>query len=129
MGVVVAMLAITGVTIWWKKRRARRHVTAALQPAATQPPAGHPTAAAVMKKTLAARRGADARARRALVVGVLGVHLAGWALMQVEAVRQAVNEAAPLFVSLLAPPPPPPLPRAATATGAKAAAQARAAHR
>ena len=47
-------------------------------------------------------------ARHTLVVGVLGAHvLAGWALLQVDAVRQAVSEAAPLFVSLLAPPAPP----------------------
>ena len=58
-------------------------------------------------------------ARHSLVVGVLGAHvLAGWALMQIDAVRQAVNEAAPLFVSLVTPPappvaepPPPPVPR------------------
>jgi periplasmic protein TonB len=56
-------------------------------------------------------------ARHTLVIGVLGAHvLAGWALMQVDAVRQAVSEAAPLFVSLVnppappAPPPPPPPP-------------------
>jgi protein TonB len=47
-------------------------------------------------------------ARRTLVLGVLGAHLlAGWALMQVDAVRQAVHDAAPLFVDLLAPPAPP----------------------
>jgi protein TonB len=47
-------------------------------------------------------------ARHTLVIGVLGAHvLAGWALMQVDAVRQAVTEAAPLFVSLLTPPSPP----------------------
>jgi len=56
-------------------------------------------------------------ARHTLVVGVLSAHvLAGWALMQVDAVRQAVSEAAPLFVNLVnppappAPPPPPPPP-------------------
>lgn len=50
-------------------------------------------------------------ARHTLVVGVLGVHiLAGWALMQIDAVRSAVAEAAPLFVDLLAPPAPPPPP-------------------
>ena len=47
-------------------------------------------------------------ARRALVVGVLAAHLAAaWGLMQVEAVRQAVGEVAPLFVELVAPPSPP----------------------
>src|SRR5512134_973428 len=47
-------------------------------------------------------------ARHTLVAGVIGAHvLAGWALMQVDAVRQAVSEAAPLFVSLVSPPAPP----------------------
>jgi periplasmic protein TonB len=47
-------------------------------------------------------------ARHTLVIGVLGAHvLAGWALMQVDAVRQAVSEAAPLFVNLVNPPAPP----------------------
>lgn len=51
-------------------------------------------------------------ARRALLVGVLGAHVAGgWALMQVEAVRTAVAEVAPIMVEMLAPPAPPkPLP-------------------
>ena len=47
-------------------------------------------------------------ARHTLVAGVIGAHLlAGWALMQIDEVRQAVSEAAPLFVSLVAPPTPP----------------------
>lgn len=47
-------------------------------------------------------------ARRALVAGVLGAHvLAAWGLLQVESVRQAVGEVAPLVVDLLAPPKPP----------------------
>jgi periplasmic protein TonB len=47
-------------------------------------------------------------ARHVLVAGVLGAHLAaGWALMQLDVVRNAVAEAAPLFVDLLAPPAPP----------------------
>ena len=50
-------------------------------------------------------------ARHTLVVGVLSAHLvAGWALMQIDAVRNAVTDAAPLFVDLLAPPAPPPPP-------------------
>jgi protein TonB len=55
-------------------------------------------------------------ARRTLVAGVLGAHLLGaWALLQVDAVRQAVGEVAPLMVELIAPPappapPPPPTP-------------------
>lgn len=51
-------------------------------------------------------------ARRALLVGVLGAHVAGaWGLMQVDAVRDAVAEVAPIMVEMLAPPAPPqPLP-------------------
>jgi len=57
-------------------------------------------------------------AGRALIAGVLAAHVAlAWALMQVETVRQAVSEVAPLMVDLLAPPappaPPPPQPRPA----------------
>ncbi|MBI5722167.1 MAG: energy transducer TonB [Burkholderiales bacterium] len=61
--------------------------------------------------------------RRALVFGVGLAHLAGaWALLQVDAVRAAAHEIAPLVVDLVAPPappvppppvPPPPLPRVA----------------
>jgi len=58
-------------------------------------------------------------ARRALAGGVLAVHLlGGWALLQVDAVRQAVVQAAPIMVSLIQPaeppkpaPPPPPVPQ------------------
>jgi protein TonB len=52
--------------------------------------------------------------RRALVAGILALHVLGiWALLQVEAVREAVRQAAPIFVSLIAPAdtPPPPLPQ------------------
>lgn len=51
-------------------------------------------------------------ARRALTGGVLAAHvLGGWALLQVDAVRQAVVEAAPIMVSLIqAPEPPKPTP-------------------
>lgn len=51
------------------------------------------------------------------VAGVLAAHLAGgWALMQVDAVREAMHEAMPLMVELLPappqqPPPPPPPPQ------------------
>lgn len=52
--------------------------------------------------------------RRALVVGMLGAHVvAGWALLQLEPVRQAMGELAPVFVDWVAPPtevPPAPLP-------------------
>lgn len=47
-------------------------------------------------------------ARRALYGGVLAAHvLGGWALLQVDAVRQAVVEAAPIMVSLIQAPEPP----------------------
>lgn len=54
-------------------------------------------------------------ARRAVVAGMVGAHvLAGWALLQVPAVRDAVGEVAPMMVELIAPAPvmpPPPLPK------------------
>lgn len=51
-------------------------------------------------------------ARRGLVVGVLAAHVAaGWGLLQIDSVRQAMQEVAPIMVDLIAPPPPPqPLP-------------------
>lgn len=46
--------------------------------------------------------------RRAVVAAILALHaLAGWALLQVEPVRQALAQTAPLFVDLIAPPVPP----------------------
>jgi protein TonB len=76
-------------------------------------------------------------ARRALTAGVLVAHLlGGWALLQVDAVRQAVVEAAPIMVSLLPPselakpvpqppaPAPAPRPRAAPAPAPVIAAAA-----
>lgn len=55
--------------------------------------------------------------RRAVVAAIVGLHLvAVWALLQVQAVRDAAVQAAPILVSLLAtpappaPPPPTPLP-------------------
>ena len=51
--------------------------------------------------------------RRLLIAGILAAHAAGvWGLMQVGAVRDAVREAAPMFVNLIAPeaPPVPPAP-------------------
>ncbi len=47
-------------------------------------------------------------ARRGVVAGMLGAHLAaGWALLQIESVRLAVGEIAPIVVDLIAPPAPP----------------------
>ncbi len=49
------------------------------------------------------------RQSRGLIASVALLHLAaGWALLQVPAVRAAVLEAAPMVVDLLAPPAPPP---------------------
>lgn len=64
---------------------------------------------AVQHRTLFALEPALApAARRAVVLSVLGVHLAAaWALLQVKSVREAVAEVAPVFVSLVATPPPP----------------------
>lgn len=46
--------------------------------------------------------------RRAVIVAIAALHgLAGWAALQVPAVRQALQEAAPMFVDLIAPPAPP----------------------
>lgn len=69
-----------------------------------------PPAAATLGRRRPAR-GADglSPAQRRTVVGVIAFgHVAAlWAVMQVPAVRQAVHEAAPMFVELLAPPAPP----------------------
>jgi len=52
--------------------------------------------------------GLSATQRRVMVAGVVMAHVAGaWGLLQVSAVREAVLEAAPMFVSLIAPPTPP----------------------
>lgn len=49
--------------------------------------------------------------QRAIVIGTIAAHVAaGWGLLQIDAVRQAVVEAAPIFVSLVPPAPPTPLP-------------------
>ncbi len=46
--------------------------------------------------------------KRGVVAGMVAAHLAaGWGLLQIDAVRQAVIEAAPMFVSIVAPPAPP----------------------
>lgn len=56
--------------------------------------------------------------RRAVIVAIAALHgVAGWAALQVPAVRSALEQAAPMFVDLIAPPapkppePPPPPPR------------------
>ena len=71
--------------------------------------------------------------RRVMIGAVVAAHVAlGWGLLQIREVREAVAEAAPMFVSLIAPPAPPkPCRRAAAsaaaATGREAAASAGAA--
>ncbi len=63
--------------------------------------------------------GLQGRERRLLIAGIAALHVAAvWGLLQMETVRQAVREAAPLMVSILAPeraveplPPLPPPPR------------------
>ena len=46
--------------------------------------------------------------RRLMIAGIVAVHAAGvYGLMQISAVREAVLEAAPMFVDLIAPPAPP----------------------
>lgn len=53
--------------------------------------------------------GLSPAARRGAVLGVVAAHLAGgWALLQIESVRQAVAEVAPLMVEMIAPPSPEP---------------------
>ncbi|HSI57377.1 MAG TPA: energy transducer TonB [Ideonella sp.] len=50
-------------------------------------------------------------ARRALTAGVLAAHVIGlWGLMQIDSVRNAVGEVAPMVVDMIAPPPPLPPP-------------------
>lgn len=68
----------------------------------------------VLQVPLRSRDDLSPNAKRAVMVGMLGAHvLAGWALLQVPAVRQAVAETLPtMMVELVAPepakPPPPP---------------------
>ncbi len=46
--------------------------------------------------------------RRVMIAAIVAAHAAGaWGLMQISAVREAVLEAAPMFVDLIAPPAPP----------------------
>jgi len=52
--------------------------------------------------------GLGAGQRRMMVGAVLAAHVVGvWALLQIREVRDAVAEAAPMFVRLVAPPSPP----------------------
>ena len=49
--------------------------------------------------------------RNLMVAGIVAAHVgAGWGLMQVQQVREAVADVAPMFVDLITPAPPPPVP-------------------
>jgi protein TonB len=77
------------------------------------PPAVTPAAgddAAALRLAGGARSDLSPAQRRGLTLGIVALHAAGvWGLLQVNAVRDAVREAAPIIVSLLAPDTPPPL--------------------
>lgn len=79
--------------------------------ASSPAPAPAPAAAAAPWPLLPAARGDDLgpQGRRALIGGVVVAHLVGgWALLQVDAVRSAIHEVAPvLMVDMIAPPEPP----------------------
>ncbi|HMO44528.1 MAG TPA: energy transducer TonB [Rubrivivax sp.] len=77
---------------------------------------------------LAADSGADLNRaqRRGVVAAIVGLHvLAVWGLLQVQAVREAAVQAAPILVNLLAAPTPPAPPPPAPAPAPKAAPRAR----
>ena len=79
------------------------------------PPAVSPPWADLDPRRLpgAGESGLGRRERAFALAAVVAAHVgAGWGLLQVEAVRTAVGEAAPIFVEFLtaAPPPPEPLP-------------------
>jgi len=84
-------------------------------PTATLPPAPPTSAQASATRTLGAAgwntRRDDALSplqRNVMVAAIVALHgAAAWGLMQVPAVRQAVVEAAPMFVDIIAPPAPP----------------------
>lgn len=88
-------------------------ISDARQPPVTPPSAPRPPVAALPVHGPVDELGPVAL--RVLIGGVLGAHLiAGWALLQIDSVRQAVVDAAPIMVRLIAPPektlPPPPPP-------------------
>lgn len=79
--------------------------TAAVDPTAAPAPAAAPDWAQLLQRPAEM----SPRQSRGLIASVALLHLAaGWALLQVPAVRSAVLEAAPMMVDLLAPPAPPP---------------------
>lgn len=81
-------------------------------------PAAPPTPRRATRRAVHPGRGHDElppATRRALTAGIVAAHVAAlWALLQVDAVRQAVAEVAPIVVDIVAPPapvqPPPPPP-------------------
>lgn len=85
----------------------------------TAPPAPAPSPRTVPAHAHAQVDDLGPLARRLLAGGVIAVHvIGGWGLLRVDAVRQAVVDAAPIMVNLITPPeppktlPPPPPPQA-----------------
>lgn len=75
--------------------------------AASAAPAARPNVLP-LRARVARSDGLTSAQRRLMLAGIVAVHAAGvWGLMQVNAVREAVLQAAPMFVSLIAPPAPP----------------------
>lgn len=101
-------------------------LTAPAAPAAAEAPPSVPTRSV---RPPSSRDELPAAARTALTAGIVAAHVAAlWALLQVDAVRQAVAEVAPIVVDIVAPPapvptppPPPPPPRPRTPTPPKPA--------
>ena len=89
-------------------------------------PSPQPISAAPFSPAAAARRpmplAADGLSKaqyRGVVCAIALAHIGAiWGVLQVPAVRQAVVEAAPIFVDLLAPPAPPAAPGCALASAA-----------
>ncbi|CAN5662578.1 hypothetical protein BH09PSE5_BH09PSE5_24430 [soil metagenome] len=87
-----------------------------MNPPLTSPPAPNAPARAVsdsgpgpLFSDLYAKEGGSGSGRALAFGAVIAVHVvAGWALLQLDGVRAAVKEAAPIFVDLIAPPAPPP---------------------
>ena len=76
-----------------------RPVVPAPRPAAAARRGGPPTRA---------RDGLSKAQLRGVVLAIAALHVgAGWSLLQIPAVREAVVNAAPIFVDYIAPPPPP----------------------
>lgn len=100
-----------------------------IAPAAEAAAQAPESVSAAMVRPSASREELPAGARAAFTAGIVAAHVAAlWALLQVDAVRQAVAEVAPIVVDIVAPPapvptppPPPPPPRPRTPTPPKPA--------